>query len=207
MQLRPIPPHPAPVCRVRSFLDVAEIYSSFPPESDLTKYRCVQQNLLFFAGPHSSFPTKSSQLLSAKFFVLFFAELLLSSFPAPESTMFSKKHGLQQPREVDDQASYPMSMSSMSMNYTQSLAATGGGGGGGGSSLSPRSSSENDTSAEPAGSVIRRVQDKYATVALTMAFLLYSTVSTVIFQVFCACCTPRSGILARGVSSRLSRVG
>lgn len=93
---------------------------------------------------------------------------------------FSKKHGLQaQPREVDDQASYPIS--SMSMPYHHSLA--GAGGGGGGSSLSPRSSSENDTSAEPAGSVIRRVQDKYATVALTMAFLLYSTVSTVIFQV------------------------
>eukprot|EP00903_Cladosiphon_okamuranus_P009051 g8653.t1 len=91
-----------------------------------------------------------------------------------------KKHGLQAQQEVDDQASYPIS--SMSMNYHHNLA--GAGGGGGGASLSPRSSSENETSAEPAGSVIRRVQDKYATVALTMAFLLYSTVSTVIFQTF-----------------------
>eukprot|EP00752_Nemacystus_decipiens_P011444 g10163.t1 len=91
-----------------------------------------------------------------------------------------KKHGLRvQPREVDDQAIYPMS--GMSMAYNHGLGVVGGGGG---SSLSPRSSSENETSAEPAGSVIRRVQDKYATVALTMAFLFYSTVSTVIFQTF-----------------------
>ncbi|CAM9092872.1 unnamed protein product [Scytosiphon promiscuus] len=74
-----------------------------------------------------------------------------------------KKHGLKQrPPVVDDQASYPMS------SYVTS---------------SPRSPSETDT-VEPAQSVIRRVQDKYATVALTMAFLLYSTVSTVIFQAF-----------------------
>lgn len=32
-------------------------------------------------------------------------------------------------------------------------------------------------------SVLRRVQDKYVTVALTVAFLLYSTISTLIFQV------------------------
>lgn len=40
-------------------------------------------------------------------------------------------------------------------------------------------SSESDH--EP--SVLRRVQDKYVTVALTVAFLLYSTISTLIFQV------------------------
>lgn len=65
---------------------------------------------------------------------------------------------------------------------------------------SPQSSSSADASSEPGRSVIRRVQDKYATVALTMAFLLYSTVSTVVFQVrlgkeagcqlvgVCSCC-------------------
>lgn len=42
---------------------------------------------------------------------------------------------------------------------------------------SPRSSET-----ETEHSVLRRVQDKHATVALTVAFLLYSTVSTVIFQ-------------------------
>lgn len=90
--------------------------------------------------------------------------------PARPPTV-SKKHGLKQrPPEVDDQASYPMS------SYVTS---------------SPRTASEAET-AEPAQSVIRRVQDKYTTVALTMAFLLYSTVSTVIFQVciLTGCSTP-----------------
>lgn len=47
---------------------------------------------------------------------------------------------------------------------------------------SPMSSSETETD-EPERSVLMRVQDKYTTVALTMAFLLYSTISTVIFRV------------------------
>ncbi|CAM9903526.1 unnamed protein product, partial [Laminaria digitata] len=67
-----------------------------------------------------------------------------------------KKHGLvPSPRDSAVQAIYPVP----------------------GYRASPGSS---DT--EPEHSVMRRVQDKYTTVALTMAFLLYSTVSTVIFQ-------------------------
>ncbi|CAM9682270.1 unnamed protein product [Pylaiella littoralis] len=73
-----------------------------------------------------------------------------------------KKHGLQpRPRGADGQASYPMS------SYR----------------TSPMSSSETETD-EPERSVLMRVQDKYTTVALTMAFLLYSTISTVIFRTF-----------------------
>lgn len=51
-------------------------------------------------------------------------------------------------------------------------------------------SSDNETE----HSVMRRVQDKHTTVALTMAFLLYSTVSTVIFQVRFLFCDTGTGI-------------
>lgn len=53
---------------------------------------------------------------------------------------------------------------------------------------------------EPEPSVLRRVQDKHVTVALTVAFLLYSTVSTVIFQV-CA----GALVLSRVINERLTR--
>lgn len=67
----------------------------------------------------------------------------------------SKKHGLRPPtREVADHAMFPVIRTSPN-------------------------SSETDSEY----SVLWRVQDKHITVAVTIAFLLYSTVSTVIFQV------------------------
>ncbi|CAM9300041.1 unnamed protein product, partial [Sphacelaria rigidula] len=47
-----------------------------------------------------------------------------------------------------------------------------------------RTSSGSSDSVDEQPSVLRRVQDKHVTVALTVAFLMYSTVSTVIFQTF-----------------------
>lgn len=75
-----------------------------------------------------------------------------------------------------------------------------------------RSSPVSSGSDPPEHGVLNRVQDKHATVALTVAFLMYSTVSTVIFQVcVCPCVCeisvcygkPRFAVSVRvGVSSR-----